>query len=72
MVTPYKGFKASDGTLHDKERDAYVAELRHYFGGMTMINEASRNALVEHISNDPHALHEIVSKIVIDTPLPGC
>ena len=69
MVENVKLWRASDGTVHDSERDAHLAELSAYLGSLPGLNEGNRLSLRAALDDDPHALHTILSQIVRLTPI---
>lgn len=66
MVEKYTGFKASDGSIHDTEREAYLLELRLIVREV-MGNDALAATFVNAIGRDPHYIHNVIKEIAART-----
>lgn len=69
MVEAYKGYRSSNGKIHDDEHEAHLEELRTWLFGSGIHNEPMRNDIARAVSLDPHGVSEIVARIAELTPL---
>lgn len=53
-------YRASDGTLHEEERQALVTDLRLLFAQSGAVNACSAGALVAWIAESPEQVAELV------------